>query len=140
MSEFTKSIPWHIKLSGYLLSRIVNLGINLKLTFPPEPKKKYLSHLENLQIFTTLYGLFFLSDYLSGLNMLKPLITEGLEIVKSKIPAAIFADWLCLTGINFINSKITDFSYATFLNRRQDIKNAISKESWLPGRRINQII
>ena len=134
LSEFSKSLPWHLKLSYYLLSRIVNLGVNLKLTFPPEIKKKSSSHLENLQIFTLLYGLFFLSDYLTGFDMLKPLITKGIKDGQFlKIPAAIFSDWLCLIGINFINSKITDFSYSTFLNRRKDIKNAISKElmvSW----------
>ncbi len=129
LSEYSKSMPRHIKLSYYLLSRIVNLGINLKLTFPTNTKIKPLSHLENLQIFTMLYGLFFLSDYLSGFDMLKPLISGGIKNSQFlKIPAAIFSDWLSLTGINFINSKITDFSSATFLNRRNDIKNAISKE------------
>ena len=129
LSDFLKSMPWHVKLPYYLLSRIVNLGINLKLTFPPTIKKKSFSHFENLQIFTFLYGLFFLSDYLSGFDMLKPLITGGIKDSQFlKIPAAIFSDWLCLTGINFINSKLTDFSYNTFLNRRNDIKNAINKE------------
>jgi hypothetical protein len=134
LSEVSESIPWHLKLSYYLLSRIINLGINLKLTFPPEIKKKSLSHFENLQMFTLVYGLFFLSDYITGFDTLKPLITKGIKDGQFlKIPAAILSDWLCLIGINFINSKITDFSYTTFINRREDIKNAISKElvvSW----------